>query len=371
MKNILIICGKLAEERTGGVQTRIINYSRNFSKFGINPIILSISDYKKQEEEKINEIITYKYPKNNSKINYLSFLLRTIKSNNIKGIHILEIPTGLHQQLSLLIGKILNIRTGVSFYGGEIWDAKESKNKKQLLKINLAMKFASRIAVNSNATKKLIQDKYYNKIQIVHPGVNSELLKYGFKKNFGGDFRILYVGRLIRRKGLDDIIKAVKLLSDSCKVSLSVIGGGNKERISEYKNLAKDLNLKNKVFFVGEIKDNEELARYYSNCDVFIMAPKIVNPTGGFESFGCVYLEAGIFKKPVIGTRHFGVKEAIIDGETGILVNENSPEEISNAVLKLIEDKELRKKLGKNNYKRTTEQFMDINSTEQLSKIFE
>lgn len=370
MKNILIICGKLADERTGGVQTRIINYSKNFSKFGINPIILSISDYKNQKKVNLSNVTVIKYPKNKLKIIFFSFLRNLVKVNNINGIHVLEIPTGIHQQLSLLYGKFFNLKTGVSFYGGEIWDAKNSGDINQNLKIKIAMNLASKIAVNSQATREFIPKKHNHKVHIVYPGANSELLKFKENNINHNTFNILYVGRLIRRKGLDDIIKAIGKVPKDYKVKLNIIGHGENNRILEYKKIINSCNLENQVSFIGEINNIKKIAHYYNDCDVLIMVPKIVEPTGGFESFGCVYLEAGLFEKPVIGTKHFGVKEAVVDKETGLLVNENSPKEISNAIIRLIKDKVLYKKLGENNYKRTIKYFMDNNSTEQLSKLF-
>ena len=101
------------------------------------------------------------------------------------------------------------------------------------------------------------------------------------------------------------------------------------------------------------------------------MAPKLVyNPPGGFESFGCVYLEAGLFKKPVIGTKHFGVQEAVRDNYTGLLISENSPKEIAQAIFKLINNPDLRKYLGEINYKRTINNFMDIHSAKQLASVY-
>jgi phosphatidylinositol alpha-1,6-mannosyltransferase len=177
----------------------------------------------------------------------------------------------------------------------------------------------------------------------------------------------LYVGRLIRRKGLDDIIKAVSIVAKTKLIQLDVIGGGNDGRIAEFKKISEDLKITSNVNFIGEIKDLKEIAKYYAGCNVLIMAPKVVYPSGGFESFGCVFLEAGLFKKPVIGTEHFGVKEAVVDGKSGILVKENNPIELSRAILKLINNKDLSIKMGEYNYKRTINKFMDTNSTEQLS----
>jgi phosphatidylinositol alpha-1,6-mannosyltransferase len=369
MLNTLIICSKLSEEQTGGVQTRIINYAKNLPKFGINPHILSIAKYKNKSESKYRGVPIYKFPHQKS-LDLISFLLS--KRGKFKLIHSLEGVTGKQQAYLLFLCKLLRKKVCISLYGGEMFDIIQRKKLFERIRLKTVQLLSSKIIINSKATAQLIPKRFTKKVRIVYPGVNSELLKYKYEnidKNKNG-YNLLFVGRLIRRKGLDDIIKALSIVTkDFPQATLKIAGEG--PNLETYKSLAKKLKVKEKVKFLGEIKEASQLAKLYSECDIFTMAPKLVqNPPGGFESFGCVYLEAGLFKKPVIGTKHFGVKEAVINGETGILVNENSPQEIATTVIKLLENPELRKKLGENGYQRTKSYFMDVNSTKQLAKVY-
>lgn len=367
---MLLMTSRLSEERTGGVQTRIINYAKNLPKFGIKPIILSISDYRKREKTLYQNCILYKSPKESLWAFFL-FFKTLLKKHKIDIIHVLEGALGFRQILALFLARIFKLKCGISFYGGELWDIEKSKIKSQKLKLKLILMFASNIVVNSKATSKFIPKKFQKKVHIVYPGVNSEFLAYNKEQNSGQQkkFNLLYVGRIIRRKGIDDILRALKIVSRTLpNVELTVVGPDTKS--TPHLQLIKELNLQNQVRLIGEITDIKTLAKYYSECDVLVMAPKIVQPPCGFESFGCVFLEAGLFKKPVIGTNHFGVCEAVLDGKTGLLVSENNPKEMAKAILKLIENPELRKKLGENNYERTRKCFMDIDSTEQLAKVY-
>lgn len=387
MKNVLLICSKLAEERTGGVQTRIINYAKNSEKLGIRLTILSLSEYQKIENTQYNNSKLIKYPKN-LYLKYPFFLFNIIKKYRIESIHILEGSLGKYQIFSLFMGNILKKKTGISLYGGEIWDVKHLNKAGLKLKLKVIQRLASVISVNSQATAKFIPIKYQDKINIVYPGVNMDLLNYELPPKESNKFELLYVGRIFRRKGLDDIIKALSIVKTlNNNIHLNVIGPKMQSEIyyklsqqnkleptkdsEEYfKLLSQKYKVADKVSFLGEISDLKKLASYYNNCDIFIMAPKITNPPSGYESFGCVYLEAALFKKPVLGTKHYGVLESVVDGKTGLLVPENNPKEIASAIKKLILNDDLRIELGENGYNRTISTYTDLQSTEQLLKPY-
>ncbi len=366
MKKVLIICEKLAEERTGGIQTRVINYTKNLPKFYISPNILSIAKYEDINEENYYQGIIYRYPKNN-----LTQILKFAYShkNNFDIFHFLEGINNIQHFILFLF--LLRKRPIVSLYGGEMYDVIESGNLFAKLKIIIVQKLANKIIVNSQSTRDFVPNNYHHKVYIVNPGVNSEYLQYLDKYHKDDQsFTLFFAGRLIRRKGLDDIIKSINVLKNNIKnIKLNVAGSG--PNLTKFKNLTKKLDLTDKVKFLGDVKNIDIMAKLYTDCDIFLMTPKLVsNPPGGYESFGCVYLEANLFKKPVIGTKHFGVQEAIIDGKTGILVNEGNATEIAQAVKTLYNEPSLAKNLGLNGYKRVKENFMDINSTKQLKDAY-
>jgi len=82
------------------------------------------------------------------------------------------------------------------------------------------------------------------------------------------------------------------------------------------------------------------------------------NPCDDVEGFGIVYLEAGIFKKPVIASKFGGAKEAVLDGETGILVDEKNVEELKDKIELLLNDKDLRDKFGERAHDRIMKDFL-------------
>ena len=165
---------------------------------------------------------------------------------------------------------------------------------------------------------------------------------------------ILTVGGLVERKGHDMVIKSLpQVLKEVPNAVYLIVGEG--QELSRLKELVTALDLENCVLFVGRVGD-DELPKYYNACDVFIMPSREITETGDAEGFGIVYLEANACGKPVIGGRAGGVPGAILDGVTGFLVNPLSAEEISEALIKLLQNNELAVKLGVNGRRRVEEE---------------
>jgi phosphatidylinositol alpha-1,6-mannosyltransferase len=110
------------------------------------------------------------------------------------------------------------------------------------------------------------------------------------------------------------------------------------------------------VTFLGTL-DTAELSVAYAACDTFAMVPRSLG--GDVEGFGIVYLEAGLLGKPVVGSRSGGVTEAVVDGETGLLVRPGDVGELADAFRKLMDDTKLRKRLGRGGQDRLKRDFGD------------
>jgi len=93
------------------------------------------------------------------------------------------------------------------------------------------------------------------------------------------------------------------------------------------------------------------------------------NIDGDFEGFGIVYLEANLLGKPVIAGDSGGVKDAVINGYNGILVNPEDNKEIKNAILKLSKDEKFREKLGEQGKERVINEFSWEKRTEKIYQI--
>ena len=156
---------------------------------------------------------------------------------------------------------------------------------------------------------------------------------------------IISVGRLVHRKGQDQLIKALSIIKEAIPdVILIIVGEGpHRERLNK---LVKQYELTDSVKFLGRISYND-LPRYLSASDVFAMPSRDRLFGLEVEGLGIVYLEASACELPVIVGKSGGATDALIEGITGISVDGRNPNEIANAAIKLLKDKKLSKKMGK------------------------
>jgi phosphoheptose isomerase len=144
---------------------------------------------------------------------------------------------------------------------------------------------------------------------------------------FNSDERIiLQLGRMVRRKGVDNAIRGfARLIADHQMEARLVIVGGESDspdplltpEIGRLQNIAKELGVADKVTFVGRC-NREALKYYYSAADIFISTP-------WYEPFGITPIEAMACGTPVVGANVGGIKFTVRDGETGYLVPPNEP----------------------------------------------
>jgi len=147
---------------------------------------------------------------------------------------------------------------------------------------------------------------------------------------------ILTVSRLVKKNGIDDLIKAGKYLDFNFKI-LIIGQGKDKKKLTR---LTKNLNLKEKVLFLGHV-DYRDLSRYYSAADVFVR-PSLS------EGFGNVFLEALACRTPIIGTPVGGITDFLADKGTGLFCQVRNPENISEKIKEILENESLRKTLAVN-----------------------
>ncbi len=156
---------------------------------------------------------------------------------------------------------------------------------------------------------------------------------------------MLSVSRLVERyKGLDMLIRALPLILAKLPAArLAIVGDGYLRTYLE--RLTSSLGVRDAVIFTGEVSD-QELDAWYRRCDVFVLASRESEADGGAEGFGIVFIEANLRGKPVIGGRSGGIPDAVVDGVTGLLVNPSDIGEIAEAVVRLLTDPTLAKRLG-------------------------
>lgn len=162
-------------------------------------------------------------------------------------------------------------------------------------------------------------------------------------------------GRIIRRKGHDTVIRALPEILACVPDAVYRIAGDGPER-RRLHALAGDLGVAGHVEFLGEVPD-AELPDFYRSLDVFVMPSRDDRTSGHAEGFGIVYLEAAVAGVPSIGARTGGIPEAIVDGETGLLVAPDAPEALADAVIQMLTDEHRRRQFGDRAEERALREF--------------
>jgi phosphatidylinositol alpha-1,6-mannosyltransferase len=124
-----------------------------------------------------------------------------------------------------------------------------------------------------------------------------------------------------------------------------------------------------RVRFLGRLADGETY-REMAKCDVFVMPCRLLKERFGEEGFGIVFLEAAALGKPVVAGRSGGAPEAVVDGDTGILVDPESVVSLAQALERLILDGDLRGRLGAAGLLRVRKSFQWTNRVDDfLSRL--
>ena len=154
---------------------------------------------------------------------------------------------------------------------------------------------------------------------------------------------ILTVGQVSERKAQDVLIQALPQIKEVVPESVYLIVGLPSKR-ERMERLADALGVSECIKFTGVVS-REELPLYYNLADVFVLVSRSV-AGGEVEGFGISVLEAALCGKPAVVSGETGLEEAVIPGETGLVVPQSDPEATARAVVQLLLDDELRANLG-------------------------
>jgi phosphatidylinositol alpha-1,6-mannosyltransferase len=176
--------------------------------------------------------------------------------------------------------------------------------------------------------------------------------------------RLLTISRLVQRKGHERVFEALaelKRRGHADGIEYHIAGTGTYEVVLREQVSA--LHLQELVIFHGDV-DETERTRLYASCDVFVM-PVVKDPIDK-EGFGLVYLEAAAHGLPSIATRIVGVDEAVIDGVTGVLVDDNDIQALATTIDHLLNDRNERERLGTAGRERAIREFL---CSDQFAKL--
>jgi glycosyltransferase involved in cell wall biosynthesis len=156
------------------------------------------------------------------------------------------------------------------------------------------------------------------------------------------DFRIVFVGRLVERKGVTHLIEAVRRLPAELHAHLTVIGEGPERQALEAQ--ARAAGLEHRVDFRGRVPD-AELRDAYATSDAMVL-PSILDARGDTEGLGVVLLEAMSYRIPVVASDIGGITDIIENGNSGLLVPPADADQLARALERIAREPALAGRLG-------------------------
>lgn len=259
-------------------------------------------------------------------------LRKIVKENSIKLIHAhWLIPQTF---VSVVYKKFFNkkIKILATIHGGDINSFKDVLGGRLL---KFVLNNIDELSVVSESIKKdVLKLGFKKKIYVFPMGVDTNLFSpvkinqdLKLKYNIDGFF-LLFVGAVIYQKGINHLIKAMKLIVEKySNTKLVVVGDGN--LLPKMKLLTKELNIEKNIIFIGKIPNNE-LPQYFATSDLFIL------PSYS-EGFGLVYAEAMSCETIALASNLESVHDIITHEETGFFLNEITSKCISENVISIIE----------------------------------
>jgi glycosyltransferase involved in cell wall biosynthesis len=233
------------------------------------------------------------------------------------------------------------------------------------------------VAVTEKAKKALVTEGVSpDRISVIPAGIDCEKFKPAPKnediaKQFGflkDTLTILYVARLVPEKGIFDLLNAFSMLKKNFRnVFLLVVGSGTQQIKEQIAEIILDLKIGSQVKFIGGIKYSF-MPNIHNLAEIFCL-PSVATKVWE-EQFGYALVEAMACGKPVVSTSTGSIPEIVKDGATGILVKQNDPDALRDALEELVLDAKKRKTLGMNGREWVLQRFEANKIAKQLADIY-
>jgi phosphatidyl-myo-inositol dimannoside synthase len=223
------------------------------------------------------------------------------------------------------------------------------------------LRFCDHVIANSGYTASLAKDKGVSEqsITIIPPGVHPqrfvlEASADALKRERGLQEKkiVLFVGRLAPRKGVKEFVEKslVHIVQKMPGVHFLIVGDNPKDSLTHRDDMRSQIEraisacqLEEHVQWLGALSD-DELVKVYNLCDVLVLP--ILKMKDDVEGFGIVALEAAAAAKPVVATSVGGVPDAVEDGKSGIVIDSDDYESMSQSIVTLLKDEKARLSLG-------------------------
>lgn len=353
-KKCIAIFSAYIPPHVGGIERYTFNLVKQFLKLGYRPIVITSNYNNDKEYEVINGVVTIRLPIYNLFKNRYPLIKLNEKTkklmNKLDNYNVCRVIVNARFYFTSLIGVRYANKKNIPVYVIEHGSNYVTLNNKfidffsncyeDFITFFLKKKVTGFYGVSDACCKWL------NNFSIKASGVwyNSiDFKEITFEEKNNNQINFLYAGRIIKQKGVYNILKSFsRLVSKYNNINLYISGDG--PELDKYKSNF----VHNRIYFLGNL-NFDQLLKYYSICDVFLYPP--LWPEGMPTSI----LEAAMTKCAIIATDQGGIKE-LVDNDNGIIVDGNI-DDLVKAMERLILDENLRERYANNLYNTAKDKF--------------
>jgi phosphatidylinositol alpha-1,6-mannosyltransferase len=267
---------------------------------------------------------------------------------------------------ALLSWRLLAVPYVVFTYGQEVRRRRWERLLSLLLPSARLVVTCSRFTRSAVVHLKVLPER----VRVLYPGVDTR--RFTPAADGPGHQRrrtLLTVARLTDHwKGHETVIRALPLIKTECHDVRYIIAGEGPLR-PHLEAVARGVGVDRDVVFLGEVPD-DGLGDLYRSCDVVVLLSRESAADGGAEGFGIVCLEAGACGKPVVAGRSGGLVDAVEDGVTGILVDPDDTSAVAGAVVSVLQDPSLARRMGEAARQRVLDRFTWNHVLAEARKLF-
>ncbi len=289
------------------------------------------------------------------------FIAKIIKEKKIEHIHSHWGSTTA--TMAYIVSKITNIPWSFTLHR---WDIKENN---MLMEKIISAEFTR--CISEHGEKELlgmIGRKFEEKVHVVYMGVKipENIMEMEKHENL---FKIAIPANLVEKKGHKYLIEACEILVEKRVANFQCTFYGDGPLKIKMKKIIKEKGLGDYVNLHGIIPHSDLLQLYQNKKVDLVVLPSIITKEGELEGIPVALMEAMAYGVPVISTNTGGIPELLSEG-SGIIVNEKSPEELCEAIRRIMTDENLYRELQANGQKKIREEFSAEKNTTVLLRLF-
>ena len=268
-----------------------------------------------------------------------------------------------------ILSKMYRLPNILSIHGGDIYDPskKLSPHKTPILShtVRAVLKDADRVVAQSGNTKHNAEQYYtiHRHIDVIPLGIKKPVIKKSSRSAFNlapDELVLCTIGRLVKRKNIDDLLFALSGIKDNYNCKLLIIGDGPEKQ--HLMRLTEKMNLQKNVVMMGAVSDDEKY-QILDVSDCFVSSAV-------HEGFGLVFLEAMETGKPIVCYDNGGHTDFMVNGKTGFIVTLKNRGQLKESILDIITNESLRIEMGRFN-RNLVKKYYIRQCAEQYLKLFD